>query len=60
MTLGNKLSIVSVWHRLALLVPADVALHKCKGSAGVAAAEAVQVMVCEKVAKMTQLAERFP
>ena len=54
MTLGNDMFVVSGWHRLGHHVPADVAPPPCKCSAGVAA-EADHAMVCEKVAKMTQM-----
>ena len=54
MTLGNAMFVVSVWHRLGHLVPADVAPPPCKCSAGVAA-EADHATVCEKVAMMTQM-----
>ena len=54
MTLGNGMLVVSVWHRLGHHVPADVAHPLCKCRAGVAA-EADHAMVCEKVAKMTQM-----
>ena len=54
MTLGNDMFVVSVWHRLGHHVPADVAPPPCKCRAGVAA-EAYHAMVCEKVAKMTQM-----
>ena len=54
MTLGNDMFVVSVWHRLGHHVPADVATPPCKCRAGVAA-EADHRMVCEKVAKMTQM-----
>ena len=46
--------VVSVWHCLGHHVPTDVAPPPCKCSAGVAA-EADHAMVCEKVAKMTQM-----
>ena len=54
MTLGNDMFVVSVWHRPGHQVPADVAPPPCKCRAGVAA-EADHAMVCEKVAKMTQM-----
>ena len=54
MTLGNDMFVVSVWHRLGHHVPAEVAPPPCKCRAGVAA-EADHAMVCEKVAKMTQM-----
>ena len=54
MTLGNDMSVVSVWHRLGHHVPADVAPPPCNRSAGVAA-EAGHAMLCKKVAKMTQM-----
>ena len=54
MTLGNDMVVASVWHRLGHHVPADVAPPPCKCRAGVAA-EADHAMVCEKVAKMTQM-----
>ena len=54
MTLGNDTFVVSVWQRLGHHFPADVAPPPCKCRAGVAA-EADHAMVCEKVAKMTQM-----
>ena len=58
MTHGNDMLDVSVWHRLGHHVPAEVgppAAHmQCTRSAGVPA-EADHAMVCEKVAKMTQM-----
>ena len=54
MTLGNDMFVVSVWHRLGLHISADVAPPPCKCSAGVNP-EAEHAMVCEKVAKMTQM-----
>ena len=54
MTLGNDMFVVSVWHLLGHHVPADVAPPPCKYRAG-DAAEADHAMVCEKVAKMTQM-----
>ena len=54
MTLGNDMFVVSVWHRLGHHVPPDMAPPPCKCSAGVAA-EADHLMVCEKVAKMTEM-----
>ena len=54
MTLGNDIFVVSVWHRLGHHVLADVAPLPFKCRAGVAA-EADHTMVCEKVAKMTQM-----
>ena len=54
MALGNDMFVVSVWHRLGDHVPADVAPPPCKCRAGVAA-EADHAMVCEKVAKMTEM-----
>ena len=54
MTLGNDMFVVSAWHRLGHHVPADVALLPCKCRAGIAA-KADHAMVCEKVAKMTQM-----
>ena len=58
MTVGNDMFVVSVWHRLGHHVPADVAPPPCKCRAGVAA-EADHAMVCEKVAKMTQMSDLF-
>ena len=54
MSLGDNMFVVSVWHRLGHHVPADVAPPPCNCSAGVAT-EADHAMVCEKVAKMTQM-----
>ena len=54
MTLGNDKFLVSMWHRLGHHVPTGVAPAPCNCSAG-AAAEADHAMVCEKVAKMTQM-----
>ena len=54
MTLGNDMFVVSVWHRLGHHIPADVAPLPRKCRAGIAA-EADHAMVCEKVAKMTQM-----
>ena len=54
MAFGNDMFVVSVWHRLGHQVPADVAPPPCTCSAGVAA-EAYHAMVCEKIAKMTQM-----
>ena len=54
MTLGNDMFVVSVWHRLGHHVTADVAPPPCKCRASVAAT-ADHAMVCEKVAKMTQM-----
>ena len=50
----QHLFVVSVSHRLGHHVPVDVAPPPCKCSSGVAA-EADHAMVCEKVAKMTQM-----
>ena len=54
MTLGNDMFVVSVWHRLGRHGPADVPPppYKCRADI---AAEADHAMVCEKVAKMTQM-----
>ena len=53
---SRPLFVVSVWHRLGHHVPADVAPPPCKCSAGVAPeADLDHTMVCEKVAKMTQM-----
>ena len=52
--LDNDIFVVSVWHRLGHHVPADVAPPPCKCSAGITAEED-HAMVCEKVAKMTQM-----
>ena len=54
MTITNDMFVVSVWVRLGHHVPADVAPPLCKCSTGVAA-ESDRAMVCEKVAKMTQM-----
>ena len=54
MTLANDMFVVSVWHHLGHHVPADVATPPCKCRAGVFA-EADHTMLCENVAKMTQM-----
>ena len=54
MTLGNDILVVSVWHHLVHLCLADAAPPACRCSVGVAA-KADHAMVCEKVAKMSQM-----
>ena len=54
MTRGNNMFVVSVWQRLGHHVPGSVAPLPCKCRASVAA-EADHAMVCEKVAKVTQM-----
>ena len=54
MTLGNDMFVASVWRRLWHHVRADVAPPPCKCSTGVTA-QADHAMVCENVAKMTQM-----
>ena len=54
MTLGNDMFVVSVWHRMGHHVPADVPPPPYKFREHIAA-EADHAVVCEKVAKMTQM-----
>ena len=54
MTLGNDMSVVSLWHRRGPMFPPTWPPPPCKCRAGVAA-EADHAMVCEKVAKMTPM-----
>ena len=56
MTLGNDMFVVSVGHSLGHHVPADVAPPPCKCRSGVASrSDPYHAMVCENVAKMTQM-----